>query len=450
MKKLEFPKEFLWGASTSDFQIEGAARQYGKGETIWDRYCKEPGRILNDDNADTSCDHYHRYAEDVEIMKEIGLKAYRMSISWARIFPEGYGAPNRQGLDFYKRLIEQLLKNNIKPVVTLHHWGFPQKLQDIGGWANRSISDYYADYASFIFKELGDLVDMWITHNEPIGTSYLGFFKGCVAPGIQDFYTSVLVTHHLLLSHAKAVEAFRQSTKKGEIGITLNFHPAIAMSDKPEDIEAEQRIGLYFDRWFSDALFNGKFPRLLLDYYDRKGIEIPRINDEDMKRICTPLDFLGVNYYYPHHVRYNPLKWPFEADFEPCSKGSRHTKTGWDIYPEGLYRTIKKLKDEYGNKKIYITENGAAFNDYPDRNSNIQDMQRIDFHDSHIRQVYRCIQEGMNIRGYFIWSLMDNFEWTYGFTQRFGLTYIDYLTQKRTLKSSAHWYRDIIQKNGLD
>ena len=414
-----------------------------------DRYCVEPGRILNGENPDMACDHYHHYKEDIQLMKEIGLKAYRLSLSWARIFPEGRGTPNLEGIAFYKKLIEELLKNDIKPIVTLHHWGFPQKLQDMGGWANRDVTDYFAEYAAYVFGELGDLVDTWITHNEPIGTSYLGFFKGCVAPGIQDFHTSVLVTHHLLLSHAKAVRVFRESGLKGEIGITLNFHPAIAMSNKAEDVEAAKRIGLYFDRWFADALFTGKFPEALIAYYQKNQIEIPSISHSDMKLIGIPIDFLGVNYYYPHHVKHNPFDWPFKADFQPYSKDAHHTYTGWDIYPEGLYQTLKFLNDEYKIKKIYITENGASFNDYPDRLGNVQDLQRIDFHDRHIREVHKCIEEGVNVRGYFIWSLMDNFEWTYGYSQRFGLTHVDHRTQKRTLKSSAQWYNDVIHNNGF-
>ena len=448
MIKEEFPKNFLWGASTSDIQIEGASGLYGKGETIWDRYCKQPGRILNNQNPEMACDHYHLYREDVKVMKEIGLKAYRLSISWARVFPDGKNTWNKQGIDFYKKLIDLLLENDIKPVVTLHHWGFPQKLQDIGGWVNRDVTDYFQEYVQFVFKNLGDKVETWITHNEPIGTSYLGFFKGSVAPGIQDFYSSILVTHHLLLSHAKAVETYRQFGYKGEIGITLNAHPAIPVSEKSEDKDAAHLMDLYFNRWFQDALFCGSFPNELIEFFSQKGIEIPEMSADDFKQIMTPIDFLGVNYYYPHYVKHNPLAWPFEADFSPSSQNNPHTYTGWDIYPEGLYQSIRDIYKHYGRKKIYITENGLSLNDYPNEKQKIMDLQRIDFHSRHIAQIKRCLSENMDIKGYFIWSLMDNFEWTYGYSQRFGITYVDFKTQRRKMKESAEWYSNVIRNNG--
>ncbi len=445
----QFPKGFLWGASTSDIQIEGASRLYGKGETIWDRYCQEPGRILNGDNPDIACDHYHRFKEDIELMCEIGLKAYRLSISWARIFPEGKGKINKAGIQFYRALLELLISKNIRPVVTLHHWGFPQAMQDIGGWANQDMSAYFEDYARCLFENFSDLVDTWITHNEPIGTSYLGYFKGYVAPGVRDFYTSVLVNNNLLLSHAKAVKAFRALGNKGEIGITLNFHPAIPVSNTLDDLDAAQRIGLYFDKWFADAIFKGEYPNELMNYFKEQNIDIPLLTEKDFKEIAQPIDFLGVNYYYPHYVKYDTNDWPFKATFSPYSKDKNHTYTGWDIYPEGLYKTLKTIQSEYGNRKILITENGAAFNDYPNFKGEVHDYNRIDFLTQHIQMVKKCIDEGLDIKGYFIWSLMDNFEWVYGYSQRFGLTYIDNITKERTLKKSAYWYRKIIQSNGL-
>lgn len=449
MDKSKFPEGFLWGASTSDYQIEGGNDGYGKGETYWDRFAGNPGRIMNNDRADVACDHYHRYEEDIKLMKEIGLKAYRMSISWARVFPEGKGAPNRTGIDFYKRLLVSLLENGIKPVVTLHHWGFPQKLQDIGGWANRDVADYYQHYVTYVFKELGDMVNTWITHNEPIGTSYFGYFTGEHAPGVRDFSTSILVTHNILLSHGKAVEAFRQMGLKGEIGTTLNFHPAYPLTEQNEDIAAADRIDAYFNGWFQEAIFKGRFPALLAEFLQKKGVIIPQVNAKDFQLISQPLDFLGINYYYPHFVSYNPLNWPFEADFKPFRTGKPRTSPGWEIFPQGLYRTLTGLKRDFGNIKIYITENGSSFNDIVDRNGKVEDLQRIDFLHRHIEQVHRCILEGVNVQGYFVWSLMDNFEWNAGYSERFGLIYIDYETLARKIKSSGYWYQNLIKNNSL-
>lgn len=449
MSNLIFPKGFLWGAATSDYQIEGASNIDGKGETFWDRFCSIPGKVANDDNGNTACDHYHRYVEDVELMKEIGLAAYRMSISWARIFPEGKGRPNPKGMDFYKRLIDLLLQSGIKPVVTLQHWGFPQKLQDQGGWANRDIAEYFQQFVYYVFKELGDVVHTWITHNEPIETSYLGYFTGEHAPGCTDFPTSLLVTHNLLISHGKAVETFRQMGLEGEIGITLDFHPGCSLSNKVEDIAAADRIGKYFNRWFAEAIFKGKFPDGLEEFFLRKGVKVPEMSREDFKLVSLPIDFLGVNYYFPYYVKHNPSIWPFECDTYAGTKGKAKTSMGWAVFPDGMYDTVKKLVEEYGNIKMYITENGAAFDDIVDRTGKVEDPQRIDFLYQHLEQVHRCIQEGINLQGYFVWSLMDNFEWAWGYDKRFGIIHIDYETMKRTVKSSGYWYRDVIKRNGL-
>ncbi len=449
MPLFQFPKDFLWGVSTSDYQIEGAASKYGKGETYWDRFSRTPGRINNNDSAEIACDHYHKYVEDIQIMKELGIKSYRMSISWARVFPEGKGVPNNAGMDFYNKVIDELLKNNIIPIITLHHWGFPQKLQDIGGWTNRETAEYYREYVEYIFKQLGDRVHTWITHNEPIGTSYFGYYKGIHAPGVRDFSASILATHNILLSHGLAVNTFRQTGLKGEIGITLNVHPTFPASDNQKDIIASDRMDKYFNNWFQDAIFKGSFPAGLEDFFRSKGAMIPELNSDDLNLIQQPVDFLGVNYYYPHFVSYNSDAWPFEAEISTSRPYNQNTDTGWEIFPEGLYISLKKLVKEYGDIKIIITENGAAFNDLINRYGSIEDNRRIDFLHRHISQVHKSIQEGINIKGYYIWSLMDNFEWTYGYSQRFGLVYIDYKTLRRQIKDSGYWYRDLIANNGI-
>lgn len=449
MSKITFPKDFLWGVATASYQIEGAWKEDGKGESIWDRFSHIPKKVANGDTGDVACDHYHLYPEDVKLLKELGVKTYRLSISWPRIFPEGKGQPNEKGMEFYKNLIKLLVENDIKPAVTLYHWDLPQKLQDIGGWANREVVDYYEQYARYVFKELGDLVPIWITHNEPWVVSFIGNWEGRHAPGITDFSTALQVSHHLLLSHGKAVRAYREMGFEGEIGITLNLVPVYPdpSSHNEEDAAAAIRRDGFQNRWFLDPVFKGRYPADMINWYSKKVV-VPVITQEDLDIISTPVDFLGINYYMPGYIKADPDAWPLEL--KHVFTGKDRTAMGWEIYPEGLYDLLVRLHKDYNGIKIMVTENGAAFNDIVNREGKVEDDNRLDFLYKHFIQAYRAIQDGVNLTGYYVWSFMDNFEWAEGYAKRFGITYVDYKTQKRIIKKSGHWYKEVIKNNGFE
>jgi len=446
MQRIVFPKNFLWGVATSSYQIEGAWKEDGKGESIWDRFTHIPGKIANGDTGDVACDHYHLYREDVKLLKELGVKTYRLSISWPRVFPEGKGSPNKAGMEFYINLIKLLVDNGIKPAVTLYHWDLPQKLQDIGGWANKAVIDYYEQYAEYVFKELGSMVPIWITHNEPWVVSFEGNWQGVIAPGITDFSTALLVSHNLLVSHGRAVRLYRKMGFKGEIGITLNLVPMYPASQSEEDIEAAKRGDGFYNRWFLDPIFKGAYPSDMLEWYSQRVV-VPEITREDLEIINTPIDFLGVNYYSSGHVKAEPGIWPLDAINVPT--GRDKTDSGWEINPQGLYDLLVRLHKDYKGIKIMITENGAAFNDIINREGNIEDDCRLDYLYRHFVEAHRAIQDGVNLKGYYVWSFLDNFEWADGYTKRFGLVYVDYATQKRILKRSGRWYREVIKNNGF-
>jgi len=446
MQRIVFPKNFLWGVATSSYQIEGAWKEDGKGESIWDRFTHIPGKIANGDTGDVACDHYHLYREDVKLLKELGVKTYRLSISWPRVFPEGKGSPNKAGMEFYINLIKLLVDNGIKPAVTLYHWVLPQKLQDIGGWANKAVIDYYEQYAEYVFKELGSMVPIWITHNEPWVVSFEGNWQGVIAPGITDFSTALLVSHNLLVSHGRAVRLYRKMGFKGEIGITLNLVPMYPASQSEEDIEAAKRGDGFYNRWFLDPIFKGAYPSDMLEWYSQRVV-VPEITREDLEIINTPIDFLGVNYYSSGHVKAEPGIWPLDAINVPT--GRDKTDSGWEINPQGLYDLLVRLHKDYKGIKIMITENGAAFNDIINREGNIEDDCRLDYLYRHFVEAHRAIQDGVNLKGYYVWSFLDNFEWADGYTKRFGLVYVDYATQKRILKRSGRWYREVIKNNGF-
>jgi len=441
-----FPEQFLWGAATAAYQIEGAYNEDGKGESIWDRFSHIPGNIWNNETGDVACDHYHRYEEDVKLLKELGVNTYRFSISWARIFPEGKGKPNERGIEFYKRLCDKLLENGIKPTVTLYHWDLPQKLQDRGGWANRETADCFEQYARYVFKELGDQVPIWITHNEPWVVSFAGNWEGRHAPGIRDFSTALQVSHHLLLSHGKVVKAYREMGFGGKIGITLNMNPVYPAGDGQEDIEAAKRFDGFHNRWFADPIFKGEYPGELLRWYEGK-VKVPDITSEDMETINQPIDFLGVNNYFSSVIKFDGGNWPIQAT--GVDTGKDKTDMGWEINAEGIYDLLMYLHKEYKGIKILITENGAAFNDIVNREGRVEDDNRLDYLYRHLQQVHRAISAGVDVAGYYVWSLMDNFEWARGYSKRFGLIYVDYKTQRRIFKKSALWYKEVIKNNGF-
>ncbi len=446
----QFPAGFLWGTATAAYQIEGAVDVDGRGPSIWDTFSHTPGKTFAGHTGDVACDHYHRWPEDVRLMRELGARAYRFSIAWPRIFPEGTGRVNERGLAFYERLVDALLEAGIVPVVTLYHWDLPQALQDRGGWAVRATVEAFATYAETVARRLGDRVRYWITHNEPWVVAYLGHYQGVHAPGIQDLAVAVAVSHHLLVSHGLAARAIRAARSDAAVGITLNLSPVVPATDSPEDREAARRFDGLLNRWFLDPVFGRGYPadarELLAPYYDPP--------EQDVSQIAAPLDFLGVNYYAPAFVRAappdssNPLGLQALAADELRARGYELTDMGWPVVPEGLEHLLRRLHQEYRPRALSITENGAAF---PDElaNGTVRDERRIAYLARHLQAAHRAIEAGVPLQGYFVWSLLDNFEWAHGYSKRFGIVYVDYETLARIPKASYFWYRDVIARNGL-
>lgn len=449
MDEIYFPDNFIWGSATASYQIEGAVNEDGRGESIWDRFSHISGNTLNGDTGDVACDHYHRYKDDIKMMSEMGLKGYRFSISWSRIFPKGYGEVNQKGVDFYNNLVDELLKNGIEPAVTLYHWDLPQALQDIGGWENRDTVDYFVEYATYMFKMLGNRVKKWSTHNEPWVAAFAGNLAGRHAPGNTDLKLAVQVSHHLILSHAKVVQAYKKlNSKDGKIGIVLDLHPVVPATDSKEDYRASILVDGYQNRWFLDPVLKGKYPEDILKLYTEKLIA-PDIMPGDMEIISNnPMDYLGINYYFRKVVKKSEENMFFKFS-EVKPKGSEYTEMNWEIYPKGLYDFLIRIKNEYNNPHIYITENGAAFKDDKIVNGIVEDDKRVDFLRQHFEQAHRAIKDGVKLDGYYVWSLMDNFEWARGYSKRFGLIFIDYKSLKRIWKKSALWYKDVIENNGI-
>ena len=447
MTKLIFPDNFIWGAATASYQIEGAWNEDEKGMSIWDSFSHTPGNVKNGDTGDVACDHYHRIEEDIEIMKNMGLDSYRFSVSWPRIMPRGKGKINQKGLDFYKRLVEGLLKAGISPALTLYHWDLPFELQKMGGWTNRDVAEYFAEYAEVMFEELGDKVDRWITHNEPWVVSFLGHQKGEHAPGLTDLKLTLNTAHNLLVSHGKSVEAFRSKNVDGELGITLNLHQTYPATDSKKDRVAAQLAKENINNWFLDPIFKGKYPEKLSEIYN-KAVGGFEIRDSDMELISRDIDFLGINYYTRAVTKYDSGNELFPVG-KVKPEGSKYTEMGWEVYPEGLYDLLVELKEEYGDIPLYITENGAAFKDELTEGK-VRDDDRIEYLKQHFKAAHKAIKDGVNLEGYYVWSLMDNFEWAFGYDKRFGLVYIDYENeQTRYIKDSARWYKKVINNNGI-
>ncbi|MEI7644977.1 MAG: GH1 family beta-glucosidase [Chloroflexales bacterium] len=443
---LRFPPGFLWGAATAAYQIEGAWDADGKGESIWDRFVRRPGVIAGGDTGDVACDHYHRYAEDVGHMAAMGLGAYRFSIAWPRIFPSGGGRPNQAGLDFYRRLIAALRDHGITPMATIHHWDLPQALEDRGGWVNRDTALRFAEYASFLFQALGAEVPMWATHNEPFVQAFYGYGTGENAPGRRNPWAILPVGHHLLLSHGLAVDAFRAAhLPSAQIGIVLMIWPHHPASPRPADVRAAWRIDGGMNRLFLEPLFRGRYPEDMLRHFGRRLMR-PPVRPDDMEIISRKIDFLGVNSY---------TRLIHAADWRDLLTGARQvpprgptTAMGWEIYPDCIVEALAKAR-EYTDLPLYITESGAAFNDVVGPDGHIDDAARTDYLRMHIAAARRAITAGADLRGYFVWTLMDNFEWAQGCAKRFGLIHVDFTTQRRTWKGSARFFRDVIARNGL-
>lgn len=445
-KKLDFPKDFLWGVSTSAYQIEGALHDDGRGPSIWDTFCSESGRIADGDTAETACDHYHRYPEDVALMATLGVDTYRFSIAWSRIQPSGRGAANPKGMDFYSRLIDELLAKGISPTPTLFHWDLPQALQGAGGWFNRDTADRFAEFTRIVAERLGDRVSRWITHNETFEHTVLGHAIGTHAPGQQLGLDIFPVVHHLLLSHGKAVQALRATLPAAaQIGIAQSMARARPASGRVKDRLAAHLLEILHLRMHTDPLLFGRYPlelRLL-------GIDRSALRAGDLATIAQPLDFLGINFYNPQYVRSGPKGGavPIEAA-EPPTHLER-TEMGWPVDADGFGELLLYLRKRYRTKlpPIFITENGAAFPDTVDAQGRIDDPRRIAYLQAHLHALRQAMEAGVDVRGYFVWSLLDNFEWAEGYRPRFGLVHVDYLTQQRTPKASFDWYRHVIAAN---
>jgi len=445
-KLFQFPKDFVWGAATASYQIEGAWNEDGKGESIWDRFSHTPGKVQDGDTGDAACDHYHRWADDLNLLKELDLKAYRLSISWPRILPAGRGGVNETGIDFYSRMIDRLLELNIEPYITLYHWDLPQKLQDEGGWASRSVVDAFVEYTDVISNALGDRVKNWITLNEPWVSAFIGYREGRHAPGHTDMHEALAASHHLLLAHGLSVPVIRRNSPNANVGITLNLSPQVPASPSVADrVQATWADG-YINRWFLDPLVGRGYPQDMVNDY---GDAMEFVKTGDMDVMSVPVDFMGVNYYTRNIARSEKIS---EAENAPCTVicGDEITEMDWEVYPEGLYKTLGRLYFDYDFPAIYITENGAAFIDEVGADGEVDDPARLSYIKRHLEQVHRAVESGIPVKGYFAWSLMDNFEWGFGYSKRFGLIHVNYETQKRTFKSSAKWYRQAIQRNAVD
>ena len=443
-EEIRFPDRFLWGAATSAYQVEGSPLADGAGPSIWQRFCRTPNLVLDGDTGDVACDHYRRYRDDVKLMRDLGLGAYRFSISWSRVMPSGRGPVNQRGLDFYERLVDALLENGIEPMATLFHWDLPAALDDRGGWLNPDIAHWFADYASVVFAKLDDRIKLWATLNEPWVVTDGGYLHGALAPGHRNLYEAPIATHHLLRAHGAAVAAYRAHGRH-DIGIVVNIEPKYAASDAPADREATERADAYMNLQYLDAVLLGRYPERLAEIF---GDAWPAWGAEDLAAISRPIDFVGINYYTRSVTRFDAAKWPVHAA-AVRQKQATYTETGWEVFPQGLVDTLVAVKDRYGNPRVYVTENGAAFFDPPvASNGRVVDPLRVDYLQRHILAVHEAIAKGVNVHGYFAWSLLDNFEWSLGYSKRFGIVHVNFETQQRTVKDSARHYKRIIATSG--
>jgi beta-glucosidase len=438
-----FPEGFLWGAATSAYQVEGSPLADGAGPSIWHAFSHTPGRIADAQTGDVACDHYRRYAQDLVLMADLGLTAYRFSINWARVFPEGTGSVNPKGLDFYRRLVDGLLACGIAPMATLYHWDLPLALQGRGGWLNRDSAGWFGDYAQAVFRALDDRVPLWATLNEPWVAAVGGYLAGDLAPGHSNAAEAALVGHNLLRAHGSAVQAYRAEGCR-EIGLVVNLEPQHPATDTEQDRTAAARRDAFINRWFLDPALLGHYPEALIEGF---GPAWPDFPAEDLRLIREPLDFVGVNYYSRSVVRHAEAAVPSSAE-RVRQDGRPHTAMDWEVYPEGLTETLVRVKERYGNPPLYVTENGAAFPDPPPQGGLVADPERVAYLRSHLQATFVALCQGVDLRGYFAWSLLDNFEWAYGYTKRFGLVHVDYATLARTPKASARFYAEVIRSRG--
>jgi beta-glucosidase len=451
-----FPKDFIWGAATSSYQIEGAANEDGRGISIWDTFSKTPGKVARGESGDVANDHYHRYPEDIELMKELGLQSYRFSFAWPRMFPKGDSTREERGFDFYDRLIDKLLEANIEPLATLYHWDLPQALQDKGGWVNRDIVKHFADYSTAVVERFGDRVKKFSPINEPWVVAWLGYGIGIHAPGITDRRSAFAAAHHTVLAHAASTNAMRAVRNDILTGPVLNQarHVADDLND-PAQAHAANIGDAHQNRFWMDAFMKGSYPQVLLDNYGDELTSV--IKDGDLKAATVKNDFIGINYYFDNRIgkslggkpEWHSISGMFELDIDETPRGPL-TDMGWPLTPNGLEDLLVRWHKEYGTAlpDLYITENGAAYDDGPDANGIVNDQRRIDYLQTHLKAVSNAISQGSPVKGYYQWSLMDNFEWALGYEKRFGIVHVDFDTQKRTIKESAKWYSNVIKNNG--
>lgn len=439
----DFAADFLWGCATSSYQIEGAGREDGRVESIWDRFAATPGTIRDGSSGLVACDHYHRWPEDFDIARDLGLNAYRFSIAWPRIFTGVKGAPNQKGLDFYSRLVDGMLERGLQPWATLYHWDLPQALQDTGGWTNRATIDAFLAFTDAMTRTLGDRVKHWITHNEPWCTSIIGNLEGWHAPGNTDLKTALQVAHNVLVSHGKAVPLIRANVPDAQVGMAVSLHPLRAASSLLEDLDAQDRHDGLRYRWFLDPLFGRGYPEATRALF---GAAAPEVEPGDMQAIAAKTDFMGVNYYFPEVIAHAPGHPPLDTKVLPTVDGEI-TAMGWPVAPEGLSELLVRIQHDYQPPPMYVTENGSAFEDTVSPDGEIDDVQRRHYLMRHLGSLKDAIDAGAQVKGYFAWSLLDNFEWAEGYGRRFGLVHIDYDTQQRRLKNSGKWYRSFLRQD---
>jgi len=441
---VKFPQNFLWGSATAAYQVEGSPLADGAGPSIWHRFVRRPGLVLNGDTGDVACDQYRRWPQDIALMRELGMQAYRFSISWSRIQPEGKGRVNEAGLDHYERLVDGLLEAGIQPLVTLYHWDLPAALNDLGGWVNRDIAHWFADYATIMYRRLDGRVKSWATLNEPWVVTDGGYLHGALAPGHRDAFETPLASHNLMRSHGAAVKAYRAEGAH-QIGLVVNIEPKYPATPSAEDAAAVRRAHAYMNRQYLDPAFLGKYPAEMAEIFGEAWPEFPA---DDFALIKQPIDWLGLNYYTRAVTAHDETNWPLKAKTVK-QEGAIYSETGWEVYPRGLTDTLVWLKESYGDVPIYITENGSAFAD-PDEapSGRLEDTLRVEYLKAHVRACSDAIREGVDLRGYMAWSLLDNLEWSLGYSKRFGIVHTNFKTQERTVKDSGKLYTEIIRTNG--
>jgi beta-glucosidase len=442
----DFARDFVWGCSTSSYQVEGGAREGGRAESIWDRFCAQPGAIRDGSSGALACDHYHRWPADLDIGRDMGLNAYRFSVAWPRIFSGPGAKPNPEGLGFYSRLVDGMLERGLDPWLTLYHWDLPQWLQERGGWDARDTAHAFAEYADAVSRHLGDRVRNWITHNEPWCTAIHGHFEGVHAPGIKDFRSALQVSHHVLLSHGLALPAIRANVANARAGIALSLHPIEPASASAEDAAAARRHDGLRNRWYLDPLHGRGYPA---DILERCAADAPTVLAGDLEAIAGRTDFLGLNYYFPEIIAHAPGAAPLDARVI-AREGAARTAFGWEVAPAGLVELVRRIEADYAPGPIYITENGSTYEDVVGADGEIDDIERRDYLVRHLAAVREAIAQGSRIEGYFAWSLLDNFEWAEGYLRRFGLTHVDFTTQQRRLKRSGKWYRAFLNPERQD